>query len=85
MRHHPSCWNKVLAKLGFRRVPRRYKRQAAFGGRLSRIESLEARQMMTVTVNTLADVVNSTDAYMSLREALLEPDPVVDFHTSLGH
>ena len=72
MRHHPSCWNKVLAKLGFRRVlqPRQ---RAAFRGRMSRIEELESRQMMTAaTVNTLADVVDATDAYKSLREAIAD-------------
>lgn len=84
MRHHPSCWNKVLAKLGFRRVTRRYKHQAAFAGRMSRIEPLESRQMMTVTVNTLADVVDSGDAYISLREALLDSDPQVAFDASLS-
>ncbi len=85
MRHHPSCWNKVLAKLGFRRVPGRYKRQAAFSGRLSRIESLEARQMLTVTVNTLADVVDSDPLTMSLREAIAHPtDNSIDFDQSLN-
>jgi RHS repeat-associated protein len=76
MRHHPSCWNKVLAKLGFRRVSRGHKRQAAFAGRLSRIESLESRQMLTAvnyTLTTLEDVEvagTTTDNLWSLREAL---------------
>lgn len=75
MRHHPSCWNKVLAKLGFRRVPR-HKRHAAFGARMSRIESLETRQMLagnTYPVTTLEDVAvagTTTDNLWSLREAL---------------
>ena len=51
MRHHPSCWNKVLAKLGFRRVSRRYKRQAAPWGRMSRIEALEERRVLASDVN----------------------------------
>lgn len=72
MRHHPSCWNKVLAKLGFRRVLRHQPR-AAFCGRMSRIEALESRQMMTAaTINTVADVVDGTDAYTSLREAIAD-------------
>ena len=75
MRHHPSCWNKVLAKLGFRRIPRR-QRQAAFGGRLSRMEALESRQMMagdTYTLTTLEDIAvagTTTDNLWSIREAL---------------
>lgn len=41
---------------------------------MSRIEALESRQMMTAaTVNTLADVVDGTDAYISLREAINDP------------
>lgn len=78
MRHHPSCWNKVLAKLGFRRVPRP-KHRTALGGRLSRFESLEARQLLaahTYVVTTLEDVaiagqgVVGADNQWSLREAL---------------
>ncbi len=83
MRHHPSCWNKVLAKLGFRRVLRPQHR-AAFRGRLSRIENLEARQMMTVTVNTLADVEDNNPLITSLREAIAHPtDHSIDFDPSL--
>ena len=86
MRHHPSCWNKVLAKLGFQRVLQRHPRQAAWRGRLSRIEPLEARQMMTVTVDTLADVVDAGDGVTSLREAVASATPAdhdVAFHPSL--
>jgi hypothetical protein len=76
MRHHPSCWNKVLAKLGYRRVIRRQKRRSTPWGRQSRIESLETRQMLagdTYTITTLTDVAvagTSTDNLWSLREAL---------------
>lgn len=76
MRHHPSCWNKVLAKLGYRRVVRRQKRRSTPWGRQSRIESLETRQMLagdTYTITTLTDVAiagTATDDLWSLREAL---------------
>ena len=87
MRHHPSCWNKVLAKLGFRRVSRPQKRQAAFRGRLSRIEPLEVRQLLSITVNTLVDEDNGiADGQISLREAIAAAPVngnIVEFHSSL--
>ena len=85
MRHHPSCWNKVMAKLGFRRISRP-KHRTAFGGRLSRLEALESRQMMTAAiVNTLADVSDGADAYTSLREAINDPAVnAISFDASLN-
>lgn len=77
MRSFPSCWNKTLAQLGFRRVKqKKASKQQKQWQRQSRIESLEPRQMLaadTYVVSTLEDVVQvgtATDDQWSLREAL---------------
>lgn len=52
MRRFPSSWNTTLAQLGFRKKRRR---NSAKRGRQSWLESLEARQMLTVTVGSQQD------------------------------
>ena len=74
MRHHPTCWNKVLAKLGFRRVRSARKATSNDWRRISQIEPLEARQYLaadTYIVTTLEDVATAPGSNSwRLREAL---------------
>ncbi len=76
MRHFPSCWNKTLAQLGFRRTRRNVKRKRNEFKRSSRIESLEARQMLTANFDYLVDTLideldqSTSDGDVSLRDAL---------------
>lgn len=56
MRSYPSCWNRTLTSLGYRRVAskrREARRQQGYRrtirGRRARLESLEARQMLSGT------------------------------------
>src|SRR5688572_8025348 len=70
MRHHVSCWNKTLTKLGFRRLARRPRPHTNIR-RVSRIEPLETRQMLAITVDTFVD--ENDGAFVgntSLREAI---------------
>ena len=46
MRHHPICWSRTLAKLGFRRRVRKVKPQWF---RSMRMEPLETRQMLSIS------------------------------------
>lgn len=47
MRSHPSCWNKTLAQLGFRRKRRKASSKRDYLKRRSLFEQLEARQMLS--------------------------------------
>jgi hypothetical protein len=65
-------WNTTLTRLGFRRKRRsKSQRRHAYHRRLA-LEGLEPRQMLSITVTTLQDVVNQSDGERSLREALTE-------------
>jgi hypothetical protein len=68
MRSFPSGWNTVLAKLGIRRRRRSLRNQNL--SRLTRFEAMEPRQMLSISVNTLADDNNGPTNGTSLREAL---------------
>lgn len=71
MRSHPSCWNRTLTRLGFKRKRRRKKNRYTYSRRRSLFESLEQRQMLTsntVEVDTATNVV-SDDGLTSLQEA----------------
>jgi hypothetical protein len=68
MRSFPSGWNTVLAKLGLRR--RRRRLQSRNLSRRTRFEAMEPRQMLSITVSTLADDNNGATNGTSLREAL---------------
>jgi len=88
MKSFPSCWNKTLAQLGFRRKPRKNLGGKAYGRR-PLFENLEAREMLTVAgpVNTLLDVEDQPGLY-SLRDAIAEAnsqnDPdIIQFATGL--
>ena len=78
MRSYPSCWNKTLTQLGFRRKKRKKTRKTDSMNRRSLFESLEARQMLAAdyTVTTLDDVAiagngsEGADSLWSLREVL---------------
>jgi Ca2+-binding RTX toxin-like protein len=73
MRHRASCWTKTLAKLGFRRLPSRRSHKGLERRRFGRFEPLEARQMLSITVNTfLDDNDDISDNVISLREAIAE-------------
>jgi predicted outer membrane repeat protein len=73
MRRHRSSWTKTLAQLGFRgRRPQR-----GFGvserRRVGSFEHLEARQMLSITVNTLVDEDDGiSTGGISLRDAINE-------------
>ena len=72
MRSFPSCWNKTLTQLGFKRKRRKQNKRADRFSRRSLIESLEPRQMLAADfiVDTLADGINVGG--VSLRDALAE-------------
>ena len=91
MRSCPSCWNKTLAQLGFKRKKRKASRQRDLMSRRSLFENLEQRQMLAAdfTVTTAADTID-TDNVLSLREALIEaavaPDPTtIDFAPGINN
>ena len=76
MRSFPSCWNKTLAQLGFKRKKKKY-RGVEYARRRSLFETLEPRQMLAVdsfTVDIAGDVDdgNYTAGNLSLREALIQ-------------
>lgn len=74
MRHFPSSWSdSLLARLGFRRKPRRARKgDRFFMRRRPQLESLEERAMLaTYTVDSAADTV-AADGFRTLREALTE-------------
>ena len=83
MRRHPSGWSTILSQLGFKRT-RSKKRKSPKAGRVTLIEKLEVRQLLT-TVNTLVDVEDANDAFTSLREAIAQAPvgEVIDFDPSL--
>ncbi len=72
MRSYPSCWNKTLAQLGFRRKRRKsHPKESPRFHRRHRLECLESRQMLaadTLWVDTLTD---NPDLGLTLREALV--------------
>jgi YD repeat-containing protein len=82
MRSFPSCWNLTLSKLGFRRK-RVSKHSHRRFGRRPQLESLEARQLLALTVTTLEDVQDTSDGFVSLREAVASGGSI-DFHPSLA-
>ena len=47
MRSHPSCWNKTLAQLGFKRKRRKVTRKQDLFRRRSIFQVLEERQMLS--------------------------------------
>ena len=53
MRSHPSCWNKTLAQLGFKRKLRKKSKQQVSHSRRSLFENLEPRQMLSVNGSDL--------------------------------
>ena len=63
MRSFPSCWNKTLAQLGFKRKPRKRSKGCDRYRRRSLFESLEPRQMLAadLTVDTLLDTSDGGD------------------------
>ena len=52
MRTFPGCWNRTLAALGYKRKARKRATTEAYYRRHSLFESLEPRQMLSVTVTT---------------------------------
>ena len=86
MRSLPSGWNTLLAQLGFKRRQKRAHHNPSL--RRLRIESLERRQMLSITVNTALDFTDGsiTDGSVSLRDAIsLAPaEDVIDFAPSLN-
>jgi predicted outer membrane repeat protein len=76
-------WNIVLAKLGFSRRKQHMRRGRNYLARRLRMEPLEQRQMLSITVNTFIDErdFNLTDGDISLRDAILEATPgeTIDF------
>ena len=49
MRSYPSCWNKTLSQLGFKRKRRKKTKHNNYLRRRSLFEPLEARQMLSVS------------------------------------
>jgi CSLREA domain-containing protein len=87
MRSLPGSWSRTLSALGFSRGRVRRGRSALAKGRRLAVESLEPRQMLSITVTTLADELGGT-GNLSLREALQQaasnsgPD-TIDFDPAL--
>ena len=89
MRRFASSWSGTLSKLGFRRKRNRCKNRHGVYHRRPSIESLEPRQLLSITVNTLVDENNGYSVgSSSLREALahaaaLPGDDTLNFDPSL--
>ena len=90
MRSYPFSWTSTLSKLGFRRSITRRRAVKAPSPRRASFETLEARHLLSITVNTLID---ENDGYnvgnKSLREALAEAasitgTDVIDFSPELA-
>ncbi|MEM8945098.1 MAG: choice-of-anchor Q domain-containing protein, partial [Planctomycetota bacterium] len=82
MRSYPSCWNKTLARLGFKRKARTRQQAHHRFRRRSLFEQLETRQLLTlnsVVVDTEVNTVGD-DGLTSLKEAfdLVATDPQLD-------
>jgi hypothetical protein len=73
MRSLPSGWNQLLTKLGFSRKRRKVHSQHNQLARRLRFESLERRELLSITVNTLVDERDGniiSDGDVSLRDAI---------------
>jgi hypothetical protein len=67
-----GSWNRLFAKLGLRREKRRKRGQRNYLSRTLRLEPLEQRQMLSITVNVGFDENDHfiTDGDVSLRDAI---------------
>ena len=70
MRSIPSCWNKTLVQLGFKRKRRQSNRGKERHVRRSLFESLEARQMLAITVDSTSNEILE-NGEVTLLEAVL--------------
>jgi hypothetical protein len=82
MRSLPNGWNTLFTRLGL--AKKRNKRRGRDASHRSlRMEALELRQMLSITVNTPIDErdFNLNDGDRSLRDAILEASPgeTIDF------
>ena len=69
MRSFPSCWNKTLAQLGFKRKNRKNKKSIECYCRRSLFENLEARQILAADV--IVDLCEGVqDCDINLRDAI---------------
>jgi hypothetical protein len=59
MRRLSDSWTNTFGKLGFQRKRKRRARRQRVFRRRSAIESLESRQMLAITVNTLVDELDT--------------------------
>jgi hypothetical protein len=80
MKSFPSCWNKTLAQLGFRRKRRRYSSKWQYGRR-SLFEGLEVRHMLT-SAPVLDPISNQS---LSEGQTLLIEVPFSDADTGQTH
>lgn len=89
MRSQLSGWKTVLAQLGFRRTGTHRKTRLASVHRRLRLESLESRNLLAITVNTAVDEqdFSISDGDRSLRDAILfalPGDGIITFDSSLN-
>ncbi len=85
----PSGWNTILAKLGFTRNKRSKQRQQHPFQRRLRMEMLEDRRVLSITVNTFVDENDNsiTDGDISLRDAIVfaNAGDTINFSTDPAH
>jgi hypothetical protein len=88
MRSDLSFWLNAIAKFGFRRQRKGSSNHHSKYRRRLRVESLESRQLLAVTVNTLVDERDGSvvDGDASLRDAIAvapSSDGIINFAQSL--
>jgi hypothetical protein len=89
MRSLPTGWNTILAKLGFRRLKKKRNVGSNPLARRLRLESLEDRRVLAITVNTGVDEqdFSISDGDISLRDAIYHASAgeTINFASSLNN